>query len=152
MKLTSAVTVLVSLLVLAVPAAAVPYIIIDRPSGSLGPVGRTFTLYGQAMGADVVHVWAFPTGQPAVFFGAASPTLIDHARQLPSGGFALFVTDAPIGTYPVVAYAHDAATGTFPSQAGITLEVRTCVAYTMQWLLYGPNGLETVPRPVCGAE
>ena len=144
---------LVALLLLASSAHATPYIIIDRPY-SHTPVGRTFTLHGTALNADAVHVWAFPAGPntPGVFFGAAYPVQVDTDRQLATGRFSLLVENAPVGTYPVVAYAHDPATGTFPSQAGVEVEVRACVMYAMSWLFYGPSGLETVVRPYCGYE
>lgn len=152
MKLTSAVAVLVSLLVLAVPAAAVPYIIIDRPLNNT-VVATAFTLYGAAPNADVVHVWAFPSGQPAVFLGAVAPNGVDHLRQQPSGTFSVYVAHAPLGTYPVVAYAHDPVSGTFPSQAARTLQVVACVPYLVHYLFFGPSGvLEEVPMSACGIE
>lgn len=150
---TSLFAAVVALLLLSSSPSAVPYIIIDQPYAN-SPVGRTFTLHGTALNADVVHVWAFPAGPntPGYWLGAAVPNEIDLGRQLSTGRFSIFVENAPIGTYPVVAYAHDPVTGTFPSQHGRMVEVRTCVTYTMQWFLFGPNGQETIVRPFCGGE
>ncbi len=133
------------------PVSTVPYIMIDQPHNNTS-VGRTFTVHGTALNADTVHVWGFPSGQPAVFFGAASPTQVDTTRQLPTGRFSLLVQNAPVGVYPMVAYAHDPATGTFPSQAVFTIDVRACVNYAMLFSYYGPDGLVQLPSTFCGYE
>lgn len=147
MKLICATCVLLSALVLS--TSTVPLIIIDQPYNNT-PVGRTFTMHGTAINADAVHVWAFPATGP-VFVGAAYPSQVDTSRQLATGRWSVLAQDLPVGTYPVVAYAHDPVAGNFPSQHGITLEVRTCVPYTMTWLLYGPTGLTDFMRPYCAA-
>lgn len=148
---TSLSAVAVALALLVSPAAAIPYLAIDQPRTN-SVVGRDFPIQGAAMGSDVVHVWAFPGGPntPGVFLGDAYTAQSDTQRQLASGGFSLMVRGAPIGIYPVVVYAHDPVTGTFPTQTGVMLDVRVCAQFNVGWPFYGPIGPVTVWLPFCG--
>ncbi len=84
--------------------------------------GRTFVLSGAAINFDFVHVWGFPETGP-VFLGGVLTDKIDRALQRPAGGFELLVTNAPVGTYPIVVYAHSPTTNTFPLQWGQSFTV-----------------------------
>lgn len=150
MKITVSAAVL-AVVLLVMPVSAVPYLAIDNPrTGSI--VGQNFAIQGAAVGSDVVHVWAFPggSGAPGVFLGSAWTAQADAQRQLVTGGFSLMVYGAPVGTYPVVAYAHDPVTGGFPSQEVVTLQVRACLAFNVGWPFTGPAGPVTVWMPFCG--
>lgn len=94
-----------------------------------GNVPQNFIVSGAAFGADAVHVWAWPASGP-VFLGTAVPTLPDRVLNAPSGGFSLAVTNAPVGSYWIVLYAHDATTGDFLTQQSFPVTVRAC-----QWQL-----------------
>lgn len=145
---TCFVAVVVAVVLLASRASAVPYVAIDNPrTGSV--VGRDFAIQGAALNADFVHVWAFPASG-AVFLGGVLTNQADMQRQLATGGYSLLAHNAPVGTYPVVVYAHDPATGLFPAQEGVTLEVRACLAFNVGWPFMGPAGLTTVWLPYCG--
>ena len=134
-------------------AYPLPLLALDEPCG-LEPicfgtfVGRSFGITGVALHSDTVHVWAWPASGP-VFLGAAFPTQPDSIRLLPSGRFSLTVQNAPVGSYPVVIYAHDPVVGNFPTQLMIHLQVRECTIYTVSWPFVGPTGPVTVPLPFC---
>ena len=87
--------------------------------------GQTFVLTGAVLMFDFVHVWGFPESGP-VFLGAATTDKLDRALQRQTGGFELLIKDAPLGTYPIVVYAHDEGTNTFPVQWVQTFTVHLC--------------------------
>lgn len=152
MKLLAA---LVAVLCLAVPVSTVPYLALDYPVNtptSTALVGRTFSLWGTALNADFVHVWGFPPSG-AIFMGGAMANAAHLAKQLDTGAFSLIVHDAPLGTYPVVVYAHDPTTGTFPTELVLTLTVQACTTppgFAINWPFKGPLGPVTVPLAYCG--
>ncbi len=113
--------VFVAALLIASPVFAQITVEIDSPTAS--PIARSFAVQGVALGADVVHVWAFPASG-GVFLGAAAANLPDPDRVLSSGRFELTAANAPLGTYPVVVYAHDPVTNTFPASKAVTVTVR----------------------------
>jgi hypothetical protein len=121
----------------------------DGTAASAGTVGRDFPMQGAALNSDVVHVWGFPASG-AVFLGAAYTVQADAQRRLDVGGFSLMVRNAPVGTYPVVVYARDPSTGTFPTSIALPMTIRACVNYIISWPFFGPSGwLGTVPLPYC---
>lgn len=116
------------------------YLTVDFPSSTT--VKQTFSLIGGTLGSDAVHVWAFPTSGP-VFLGASFTSAPDPVRQLSSGGWQIFVQGAPVGTYPIVVYAHDPDTGTFPTAIVTTYTVQSCTSVARDWPFMGPNGVVT---------
>lgn len=97
--------------------------------------GRTFVLTGAVFDYDFVHVWAFLESGP-VFLGGATADKLDRTLQRSTGGWELLVKDAPLGTYPVVVYAHDPVTDTFPLQWVQTFTVSACAKTTIavRWI------------------
>jgi len=87
--------------------------------------GQTFVLTGATFGYDLVHVWGFPSTGP-VFLGVAGADKIDRVLQKPTGGFELLIRNAPLGSYPIVVYAHDPITGAFPVQWSQVFNVHPC--------------------------
>lgn len=122
---------------------------VDLPDTSLVP--QSFVIEGMAIGADVVHVWAWPVGSDPVFLGWSTTDHIDTLRKLPTGDFRVLVTGAPLGTYPIVVYGHDVATNTFPVQLVAVYTVRPCVWQVEDWPFASPSGLPTfvLLGPVC---
>ncbi len=118
-------------------ADAAPLLAINPPAAS---VGQSFTISGAALGADAVHVWAFPNwpATDAVWVGAANSlaSTPDPVRGLLTGGWIVQATNLPIGTYPLAVYAHDAATNTFPTMALQMVTVRPCVSRVECWPLF----------------
>jgi hypothetical protein len=107
---------------------------LDRPSSSSSN-GRNLVVSGWAVdlgaptgtGADLVHVWAFPTGGGAgTFLGTATYGLsrpdigaaFGDSRFTPSG-FQLSAV-VPPGTYTISAYMRSTVTGTFNGVASAT--------------------------------
>jgi hypothetical protein len=139
-------------------ASAVPYLVVDEPCtiGEAVPcgaftAGRDFSIRGSALNSDVVHVWGFPsTG--AVFLGAAYTGQADVVRKLDTGAFSLMVRNAPVGIYPIVIYAHDPSTGTFPTQIVIQATVRACQMFFPEWPMMSPGGMVYVTLPFCSPQ
>lgn len=117
--------VILGLLVAARVSAQPSSVEIDRPSDR-AIVSASFTMRGVARGADVIHVWAWPStpGAAPVFLGATAANKPDPDRGLSSGAFVLNVVNAPLGRSSIVVYAHDLASNTFPAQNGIVATVR----------------------------
>jgi len=111
-------------------------------------VPQRFILSGNAVGVDTIHVWAWPATGP-VFLGATQPTLPDRITNSSTGAFSLAVTSAPIGTYPVVAYARDPETGGFDTQIVVWLSVRACEWVIECYPFAGPAGPMFVFMHVC---
>lgn len=103
-------------------------------------VPEVFTLSGVAPGADVVHVWAWPASGP-VFLGYSSTNQPDPLRQFPLTGFSLLVQHAPIGTYPIVVYAHDPIANAFTVQQTVWVTVRPCTWTANDFQFVGVNGV-----------
>lgn len=117
-------------------------IALDAPATTT--VTQGFTLRGVTTGgADVVHVWAFPAGRSPVFLGWALTNQPDAARRLTTGAFQLRIDDAPIGTYPIVVYAHDPATGGF-AETGRVFTVAPYSFITHCSVFYGIRGVAHV--------
>jgi hypothetical protein len=106
-------------------ASALPLMSLDTPAGGSAAL-KTFAVNGWAIdrfapggtGVDAVHVWAVPQNGAPVFLGAAA---LGQARQdianafggqFLNSGFSLTGT-LPTGRYRIVAYLHDAMTGSF---------------------------------------
>lgn len=154
MKSSCAAAVFAIGLLLVSPVSAVPYLSLDYPVNTpnmTATVGRTFSLWGTALNADFVHVWGFPVTGP-VFLGGVLTNVAHLQKQIDTGGFSLVVRDAPLGTYPVVIYAHDPLTGVFPTELGLLLTVQPCVnpAGVVNWPFKGPSGMVTIPLTYCG--
>jgi hypothetical protein len=119
--------------------------------------GQTFVLSGAVIDFDFVHVWGFPDSGP-VFLGGVLADKLDRALQRPTGGFELLVKDAPVGTYPIVVYAHDPRTNTFPLQWGQTFTVHPCATMTtvVRWVMRTPSlGVSAYGyqmHPVCAVD
>ncbi len=114
-------------------------------------VPTRFTISGTTMYSDVVHAWAFPPNANPVFLGAGYTSQPDIHLQRPDGAFTIIIDDEkmPLGTYPMVVYAHDPATNTFPTQAGQTITVRICDWVTEPVWFTGPLGPVTQSFQVC---
>ncbi len=124
-----------------------PLLAIDEPSGG-GAVGQSFGIRGTALNSDYVHVWGFPASGP-VWLGSAYPSAPDPVRKIGGGVFTLMVTGAPVGNYPVVVYAHEPATNTFPTYVALPVAVHACTMVTASWPFMGAYGWTTVPLPYC---
>ncbi len=117
-------------------------------NGLPSTVPADFCITGTALNSDVVHVWGFPSSG-AVFLGAGYTSQADTQMKQPAGSFSILVTQAPIGTYPVVVYAHDPSTGTFPTQVGQTITVRACNNNVEYRWYAGPIAVVNMQFTVC---
>jgi hypothetical protein len=108
------------------PAAAQPMMSIDLPGSPV--VQQPFLMTGWGLdrgagsggGADVIHVWAWPTtGGAPIFAGVA---LINVARpdlanvfgpQFGTSGWSLTINNLPPGSYQLAAYLHSTVTNSF---------------------------------------
>jgi hypothetical protein len=77
-------------------------------------VASSFCVQGSAAGADYVHVWGGPSSG-AVFLGAATTDSAGH--------YEIVATGAPLGTYPVIVFAHDPVSDTFATAQQVTVTV-----------------------------
>ena len=154
MKLTLGACVVATLL-LAVPGAAQdplqhPLVCVDEPAEG-GKVGQTFGIRGSALNSPFVHVWGFPTSGP-VWLGEAYANQPDPMRKIGGGVFAVHVMSAPVGTYPIVVYAYESATATFPASQVVNIQVKACQTFTAAWPYFGVTGATTVPLPFCAPQ
>jgi hypothetical protein len=90
-------------------------------SGSAGP------------GVDTIHVWAYPdpgSNKPAIFVGAATlrvprPDVAGvFGAQFSEAGYALVVDNLVAGTYRLVTFARNTATGVFDTSASVDVTIR----------------------------
>ena len=117
-------------------ASALPLMSLDTPSSGATVSSGGFTVAGWALdryapsgtGVDAVHVWAFQTGGPPTFVGAATlggnrPDVgAVFGAQFNASGYTLSGT-LLAGTYQLVAYMHDTVTGTFNLSATANIKV-----------------------------
>ena len=141
-----------ALLSMAAPSTQDPYqnplVVVDYPTEGAS-IGRTFIVKGTALNSDYVHIWAVtPTG--GVFLGGALTDKLDPKRQLGGGSFELSVTNAPTGNYPIVVYAHESSSNTFPVWLNVNVSVHACNTYNVTWPFYSVVGWTNISYQVCG--
>jgi len=105
--------------------------VIDAPANG-SPVSPMFLVGGWVRGAgattdsgvDAIHVWALPVaGGAPIFVGATTPGVsrpdvgAAFGGIFADAGFNLIAGPLPPGTYDLIAFAHNARSGTFASHA-----------------------------------
>lgn len=104
--------------------SAAPRVLITMPYST--NVKQTFVISGSTFaGADLVHIWAWPSSGP-VFVGQSSTVQPDAVTQFATGSFSVQAKNLPVGTYPIVVYVRDSATGTFNTQVVTMYTVSAC--------------------------
>ena len=117
-------------------------IVIDTPRG--GAVDAPFLFAGWAVdlavapgapgpGVDTVHVWAYPdpgSGKAPIFAGAGTlrgprgDVAGIYGAQFLESGYAVVIDGLVAGTYRLVAYARNTATGVFDKSASVDVTIR----------------------------
>jgi hypothetical protein len=115
-----------------------PALVIDFPGN--GTVSLPFTVSGWAAdlgsstssGADVVHVWAWPTnGAAPIFLGATAPSLARPdvgavaGGRFTNSGYSVTVQSLPVGSYSLSVYMHSTVNNTFNAVRTVSITVRT---------------------------
>lgn len=128
-----------TLVLLSVSLSAQSRIYMTAPASTSVP--QTFLLSGSTFGGtDFVHVWAFPSSGP-IFLGQGNATQPDGVTQLASGSFSVQARNLPVGSYPIVVYAHNATTNSFDTEVGATFTVRPCLLVATCYPFLSPGGV-----------
>jgi len=112
-----------------------PMMWVDAPTA--GKVSPSFSVSGWAVdlgsstgsGADLIHVWAWPSSGSPIFLGATTPSESrpDIGNLFGSGfansGYTLKVNSLPPGSYVLAVYMHSTVTNTFSAVRAVNISV-----------------------------
>ncbi len=116
--------------------ASDPAIFVDTPTS--GPVAVPFAVAGWAIdrgapsgaGVDKVHVWAVPSGAPAILLGQSGgldrpDVAAAYGAQFRFSGFRVTVSSLAARHYQLIVYAHSTVTQQFDIVRVLEIDVQT---------------------------